>query len=246
MLTANVGYLMAQRKKTTLLVDLDLNYSQLVHFFDIKSKYTIISLLENLDHLDSATLPSLLPAYQNSLHLLPGPARLEEAEAVTPENLEKIIRTLKTTQFFQWILLDVGNRPNEIALKALELANELVLVTVPSVPALLNTRKFLKLLHIIGLENLTLHLLVNIWKKNGNLTLPEAAKLLGREVSFTVSCNYEEVGRSINEGRPLAELSPRLPISRDLEQVAAGLMGDRGPEENGLLGNIFKFFKGKG
>jgi pilus assembly protein CpaE len=206
-------------------VDLDLQYGQLVHFFDIKAQHSLSDVIAHLDEMDHSYLQTLFNRYNPFLSLLPAPARLEEAEAVTPEHLEKILPYLKKMQAFRWILVDAGHRQDEITLKAVELADTLVLVTTPSVPALANTKKWLELLRLLGLEP-PLELWLNAWDKEADLSPQEVANYLGVEAQGVMPFDAAAVNRSINDGRPLTETDPRHPLSQSLRLRAEDLAED--------------------
>jgi len=226
-LTTNVAYLLAQEQKgQVLLLDLDLRYGQMSYFFDIQPKYTIIDLIENFERLDSAYLQSLFHSYDKYLSILPAPARMEEAEAVTPEHLEKILRYLKNLRLFRWILLDCCHQMDEVTLKGLELSDDIFLVTSPSIPALSNTKKLLELLHLLDLGGVRSEILLNSWQKRGDLGESEVVGFLGREISGKITCDSQQVGRSINEGRPLGVMAPRHPVCQDLKAIVSRLLGD--------------------
>ena len=169
------------------------------------------------------------------LSLLPAPARLEEAEAVTPEHLEKILPCLKKMQAFRWILVDAGHRLDEITLKAMELADNLVLVTTPSVPALANTRKWLEVLRLLEVEP-PLELWLNAWNKEADLSPQEVSSYLGVEVHGVMPFDAAAVNRSINEGRPLTETDPHHPLSLSLGLRAEDLAQDKVKEEAAASG----------
>jgi len=172
----------------------------------------------------------LLYPYNKFLSLLPAPARLEEAEAVTPDNLGKVLSYLKNMPTFSWVLLDAGHRMDEITLKALEHSDSLVLVTAPSVPALANTRKWLELLQLLELK-LPMEIWLNAWDKAADLTLAEVANYLGMEVRGTIPFDPEAVSRSINHGHPLAETAPRHPVCQAIRSLGAGIVGLEVAEE---------------
>jgi pilus assembly protein CpaE len=242
--TINTAYLLAQEEKGQVLaVDLDLRYGQMVYFLDAKPQYTIVEVIENADHLDRAYLQSLIYQYDKNLQLLPAPVRVEDTEVVTPEQLEKVLGYLKKLRVFRAILVDAGHQIDEITLKSLELADEVVMVINQTIPALSNAKKLLELLQLLRLENLNLHLFINAWQKHGDLSVTDVAKFLGREVSGTVAFDGKEVARSINEGAPLAKIAPGHAVCRDLNGLANKLWG--GPEGEGKasrwgLLNIFR------
>lgn len=233
-LTTNVAHLLAQEQKgQVLMVDLDLRYGQITYFFDVQPKYTIIDVIENFERIDSAYLQSLFHSCDKNLSILPAPSRLEEAEAVTPEHLEKIIRYLKNLRLFRWILLDCCHQMDEVTLKGLELSDDIFLVTSPSIPALSNAKKLLELLHLLDLGGVRSEILLNSWLKRGDLGEAEVVGFLGREIAGKITFDPQQVGRSINEGRPLGEMAPRHPVCQDLRAIAGRLLGDDTSRGNG-------------
>jgi pilus assembly protein CpaE len=229
-LAANLAYILSREHQgQVLLVDLDLHYGQMVYFFDVKTEHSIGEAVAHLEELDRSFLQNLLYPYNKFLSLLAAPARLEEAETVTPDHLAKVLSYLRNMPTFRWILLDAGHRMDETTLKALEHSDSLVLVTAPLVPALSNTRKWLELLHILEIE-LPIEIWLSAWDKSADLSLAEIANYLGVEVSGTIPFDLEAVNRSINNGRPLAETTPRHPICQAIRTLTAGMVGQEAGE----------------
>lgn len=246
-LAANVAYLLArERKGQALLIDLDLHYSQLSYFFDIQPQYSIGNVVSNIDEVDAAYLQGLFHVYDKNLYLLLAPANLEEAETVTPEHLAKILRLAKTIPGLRRILIDAGQQLNEMTLKILEMSDELVLVVAPLIPALSNAKKLLGLLHLLGLESLSTEIWLNAWEKDGELTLDEVSKFLGKDISGTVQFDHGAVEHSINEGRPLMETAPRHAVSQDIRVLAARLLGLEQPEKADAGWGWLKIFGRRG
>ena len=221
-LTVNLAYLLAQGEKNSILaVDLDLRYGQMVYFMDAKPQYTLAEVIENVEHLDDSYLKSLFFQWGKDLQLLPAPARLEEAEAVTAEKLEKVLQFVKKSRSYSHILVDAGHHLDENSIKALEMADRVILVANQTVPALSNTKKLLEILELIGLGDLNLEVWLNSWEKRGELTLDDVVKFLGREVKGLVPFKPGEVGSSINEGVPLVKTAPNLTICQELRNLAS-------------------------
>jgi pilus assembly protein CpaE len=230
-LASNLAYLLSREHQgQTLLMDLDLQYAQMVYFFDVKTRHSLSEAVAHLDELDHSFLQNLLYPYNKFLFLLPAPARLEEAETVTPDNLGKVLSYLKNMPTFSWILLDAGHRMDEITLKVLEHSDSLVLVTAPSVPALANARKWLELLQILEIK-LPMEIWLNAWDQAADLTLAEAANYLGMEVRGTIPFDPAAVNRSINHGHPLAETTPRHPVCQAIRSLGTGIVDLEAVEE---------------
>ncbi len=226
-IATNVAHLLAQEQKgQVLLLDLDLRYGQVIYFYDVQPKYTVIDVIENFERLDKAYLQSLFHSYDKYLSILPAPSRLEEAEAVSGEHFEKVLRYLKNTRLFSWILLDCCHQMDEVTLKALELSDDILLVTNPSIPALSNAKKLLELLHLLDLGGVRSEVILNSWQKRGDLGEAEVVGFLGREITSKITFDPQQVGRCINEGRPMGEIAPRHTVCQELRTIAGRLLGD--------------------
>ena len=232
-LTVNTAQLLAQEhQRQVLVVDLNLHFSQIPFFLDAQPKYTLMDLINNLDGLDVSYLRSLFYGWGENLYLLPAPARLEDAETITPEQVEKVLRFLKHLRYYRFILLDLTNQIHELTLKALEFSDKLVLVVTQSIPALSNAKKLLELLQMLNFPDLKVEVVLNAWQKRGDLDLAEIQGFLGQEVGATVVGDHTLVARSINEGRPLVEQHPGHVLCRDLQALTARLGGEEGDSKN--------------
>ena len=235
LVAANEAFALSQEHHDEiLLVDLDLRYGQLSYFFNVQPQHTLADLVRNVERLDSNYLRSIFHCYANNFYLLPAPVRIEEADAITPGHLEQILRYLKNQLGFSWILLDCGHQVDEFSLRALELADELELVTNATIPALSNTRKILEFLKLLDLHDLKTGIWINSWEKQGDLSLVEVENFLGAKISGTLLFARKEVEQSINEGKPLLEIAPRHPLCEDLRKMAANI---RGSENGGATRN---------
>jgi pilus assembly protein CpaE len=223
-LVANVASLLAQeRQGKVLVVDLDLGFSQLNYIFDIHPEHTMTELAENLERLDKTYLQSMLYRVDNNCYILAAPNRLEEAEIINADHLEKIIHFIKESLGFRFILIDCCHQFDEITLKALELSNNLMLVSAQSVPALSNAKKMLEILNLLELKNLNIEVWLNFWDRKSELTLADVEGFLGKKIAGTIACDYKEVGLSINQGRPLVRGNRRHPIYEELKLMASNI-----------------------
>lgn len=243
-LTINVAYLLAKEKKgKVLVVDLDLLYGQAIYFFDAKPKYTIIDVLENFEHLESSYLQGLLHNHNEYLSLLPAPARLEDAETVTPVHVKKILHYLQSLQVFRWILVDCYHQMGEVALTALESSDDIFLVTVPSLTALYNAKKLLSLLALLDQDASKISVILNSLKKQQSLSESEVAKFLGREISYKIGFDPGHVDHSIDAGQPLGAIAPRVAVTMGLKDIADRLMGEDNSRTTSRWGRIKDLMK---
>jgi pilus assembly protein CpaE len=231
-LVANVANLLAKEcPGKVLVVDLDLGFSQLNYLFDIHPEHTMTELVENLERLDKAYLQNILYRVDNNCYILPAPNRIEEAEIINAGHLEKIIHAIGEDLGFRFILIDCCHQFDEITLKALELSDILMMITAQSVPALSNAKKMLEILTLLELKDLDIEVWVNSWDRQSELTLADVERFLGKKIAGTISCDYKQVGLSINEGKPLVQGSCRHPILEELKLMAGNISKENNLEQ---------------
>ena len=63
-----------------LLVELDTRQSDIVTFLDLKPRYSIHDVVENLGRMDESLLRGLLTQHASGLWTAPGPTRLERGQ----------------------------------------------------------------------------------------------------------------------------------------------------------------------
>jgi pilus assembly protein CpaE len=230
-LVANIARLLAQeRGGKVLAVDLDLGFGQLNYFFDVHPEHTLTEVVGNLERLDTNYLQGIFTPIGGNAYLLPAPARLEEAEVINAGHLEKIFHYLKENLGFRWILIDCSHQLDEITLKALELSETLIIVTAQSIPALSNAKKMLDILNLLELKGLDVEVWVNFWDRQHELTLSDVESFLGKSIAGTITCDYKQASFSVNEGKPLVDVSPRHPITGDLKMIAGKISKEDLPE----------------
>ena len=119
-----------------------------------------------------------------------------------------------------------------------------MLVAAQSIPALSNAKKMLDILNLLELKGLEVEVWVNFWDRQHELSLADVERFLGKAIAGTITCDYHQASLSVNEGRPLVEASPRLPISGDLKLIAAKISQEAAPEEtNGSNGSRWKWLQ---
>jgi Flp pilus assembly CpaE family ATPase len=238
-LTINVAYLLAKEKMgKVLVVDLDLLYGQATYFLDAKPKHSLIDVIENCEDLDSSYLLSLLHNHNENLSLLPAPLSLEDAESVTPLKVKKILHYLQSLHVFKWILLDCPHQMGEVTLTALESSDDIFLVTVPSLPALYNAKKLLKLLDLLGKEKSKTSIILNSLQKQTRVSDSEVQEFLGRGISCRIGFDPTHVENSIDEGRPLGAIAFKVAMSMGLKNIADRLIGNDNSRKTGRWSRI--------
>jgi pilus assembly protein CpaE len=207
----------------TAIVDLNLRVGDVALYFDLHPRYTISSLASDRQEIDAASLETVLEPHQTGVHLLAAPARAEEADLVGVAQVERAVSLLRSE--FDWVILDVSRSWDEISVRALDLADQIFLVTVLDVPNLNHTRQHMDLLQRLGHPLEKIRLIANRYTKSAPVTAKDVVEFLGRGADLRIPNDYANTLACVNEGRPVWEAAPKSELCAAYARLAASAYG---------------------
>jgi pilus assembly protein CpaE len=251
-LAVNLGCALAKEEKNSVaLVDLDLCLGDADVFLDTIPDYTLVDVAQNVTRLDFSLLKRSLTKHSSGLYLLPRPVRLEDIGLITADDLQRVIGLLKAT--FTHLVLDLSKGYTAIDLVALEMANQVLLVTQLDLPCL---RNVVRLMMSFGeMNNIAekVKIVVNrVGLESGQITLKKAKETIGKEIFWQLPNDYRTMVEVRNNGVPLIEQAPKAAITQSIVNLAELLSGDgkvpsaeAAGKKAGLSG-LFKLWPSKG
>ena len=226
-LAINLGVSMAERAEgKTLLVELDTRQSDIVTFLDLRPRYSILDVVENIGRMDESLLRGLLTRHASGLWVVPGPTRLERGQ-FSPEQVSGAIEVLRS--YFDHVLMDLRHDFDPGTIAALEASDVILFVTSLDVAALRSGAAALAAFRHLGLDSKKIKVVVMRDGTGDDVTVRHARNTLGLPVYWRTPNDYPTVVASINAGRPVVSTSPRAKISKNLRELAETLCGDGRP-----------------
>ncbi len=201
-----------------VLVDMNLRVGDVALFLDVHPRYTLANLATEHDQIDSAYLHTILEPHRSGVRVLASPSRPEEADLVRVAHLEKALGVLR--EEFDWVVLDVPRSWDETSLRALDLADQILLVTLMDVPTLNHARQHLDLLQRLGHPLEKIRLVANRYSGSGPLTRKDVEDFLGRVPDALIPNDYPTALACVNEGKSVWESAPRTPLFAGFAQLA--------------------------
>ncbi|MCP4004477.1 MAG: AAA family ATPase [bacterium] len=199
------------------VVDLGLYQGDVGIYFDLTPPYNLADVARKGDNLDGDFLRRVSSEHKTGLSIISAPQQYEDAALIEPAHIERMIRYLRRE--YDWVVLDIPQEWSDVSLKALDLADMILLVTSLEVPALTHARERLKLLQRLGADEEQIRVIVNRGD-NARLGGAEFAKVLGRKPDANVPSAYEVALAGINEGRLVREVAPGSPLDVSLQRLA--------------------------
>jgi len=249
-LAINLGCILARDPQNSVaLVDLDLCLGDADVFLDTIPDYTLVDVAQNVTRLDFALLKRSLTKHSSGLYLLPRPVQLEDIALITPDDLQRVIGLLKAT--FTHLVLDLSKGYTAIDLIALEMANQILLMTQLDLPCLRNVvRLMMSLGNMNGLADKVKIVVNRVGLDNGQITLKKAEETIGKKIFWQLPNDYRTMIEARNNGVPLMESAPKAAITQSLIALTKALSGDEEAQaveagEKKSFGGLFKRWTSK-
>ena len=209
------------------LVDMNLLFGEIPLFLDLKPAFSWAEIARNIDRLDASYLMGVLEKHKSGIHVLPPPTKLEGVALANPEVIEKILRLMQ--EQFDYIVIDSGQSLDPISLKILELSSLVLLLSIPSVPCLINVRRLLETFDTLGYPpESRVRIVMNRDHKKSVISSKEAEEGLQRKISWTIPNDYQTTMSAINQGKLISEISRKCDVSRNYADFAATIAGELG------------------
>ena len=134
-IAVNMAVALAQNpERSVVLVDLDLSLGDADIFLDMMAEYTLLDVAQNITRLDLALLRKSLTKHSSGVYLLPRPVQIEDNNAVTEDDLRKVLGLLKAS--FSHVIVDLSKSYNKLDMVALEASTHALLLTQLDLPCL--------------------------------------------------------------------------------------------------------------
>ena len=205
-LAVNFASVLAQRKRQTVLMDLDWIGNDVAMQIGASPQYTLAEVGENLDRMDQSLFEGFVTRDALGFYVVGPPDALEHSVYFT----EAMFRDFSTflVERYESIVIDCGrNVVDEAVLAALQAAGTIFVVTTQEFPALRNAQRYLGFLHRLGLTNDQIKVVINQYRKKttGEIaTLEQVQQTLNQSVFYGIPAASAVLG-AINKGRPFVE-----------------------------------------
>jgi pilus assembly protein CpaE len=202
-LAVNFAGVLAQRKMSTVLVDLDWIANDAAMQLGSNPQYTLAEVGENLDRLDQSLFEGFVARDPLGFYLVGPPDALEHSVYFT----EAMFRDFSTflVDKYSSIVVDCGRMiVDEAVLAALQSAATIFLVTTQEFPALRNAQRYLGFLSRMGITQDQVKVVVNRYRKKASteIATPEQVTQTLNQPIFYGIPPAAAVLEAINKGRP--------------------------------------------
>ena len=169
-------------------------------FLDLGLDRKSIVELATAGAFDIEFIRQVLVKHESGIDLLLAPPSPETAELVTHEHLPEVISQLAND--FDYIVLDVDKRLDEINLRVMDVANIIFVVMTADLPCLKNVRLVLETIGHLGYSEDKVRLILNRSNAFTGINVKNAESALKRRIDYQLINEYRSAIGALNSGAP--------------------------------------------
>jgi len=218
---ANFAFQLSRAGKKVLLIDLDLNFSNLNILLNQTTQNVISEFFEQ-----RKSLREIIYSYEKNLDLIFGDSGREDYPRISKELLEYLFISLnKVSDDYDYIILDLSAGADELTLYQLIRSDYIIIVTSPEPTAVMDAYVVLKLLNSANFSGGKLVVVNKCTDEEdaqssfSNLSIA-SKHFLGDEPNFLGSISFNSaVHKSIVNQELLSEASPKCHAAQEVLSI---------------------------
>lgn len=212
----NLAAGLAEQGYRTCLVDLDLQFGDIMGYLDMVSDFTIAdaqrAILKNEQNFNIDDYLTEYKCGETTFSVLPPPREINDAYLISVEAVEKIIRSMKG---FNFVVLDLTSVFSTLNLAMLDLSTVINYVGVLDfLPAIKNYKVGYDTLLRFDYEESKICLVENKADAERYIKARDVERLLGAKIYHHLPGDTQAVTYSIRMGKPLMYCVPLSPLTQ--------------------------------
>ncbi len=201
-----------------VIVDLNLQFGDMDLVLNLNPERTIVDLTSQFQNTDTGMLERFLTVHESGVRLLGAPPRPQYAETVTVYCVQQVLRVLK--QSYQYIVVDSASVLNDTTLAALDMTDEILLVTNLDVPSLRNAKICLETMRDLHYETEKIRVVINRATGEMGIKADEVEEYLEHPVAARIPSEGRVVVGAVNHGIPFVLSHPETKVSEAVQALA--------------------------
>lgn len=229
-MAANLAFALSREPGSRVLaVDASLPFGDLdMYLTGTNHPQDLADISGQADRLDRQLLDSMVQHLGSALDLIPSPATFEKTVDIEPERVSELIRI--ATNYYDYILVDLGSSFDKVGIWMLEHLDDLAIVSTPSLPSLRRAGQLLRLSKEVEKPLSRIEIILNRADTTAPVSTAKIEQVIGRPISKKVPSDVEAVQESLLIGQPLLQVAPKSRLSKTIVDWAVQLTGGSQPK----------------
>jgi pilus assembly protein CpaE len=224
----NVACALARTGRSVAIVDLHLTFGSVALHLDVVPRFSIVEAVRDDQALDD---PEALRAYatmRDNLAIFCAPLTPDQAEMVTAEHVRRLLAALATA--FDVTVVDAGSGFDERTVTVAGIADKVVLLSTPEIPALRAVRSLVGALAEYETDaSRHVHVLNHVFPAD-MITREEVRAALGGVDMLELPYSQTVYHKAVVTGVPVILGAPRSEPAERLTKLATQLAGGAVPD----------------
>lgn len=199
------------------LVDLDLQFGDIGAALDLRSANSIAEVIGH--EVTDEVIAETFLRHPSGVRVLLAPTDLASVEGIDPEDVVRMLDQLRG--HFDYVICDLWSSLEDLTNGTLRVADRVLLVTTPELPALRNLQRVMTFARPdLRLDEKAL-VVANRYPGKAGLSRDDMTKAFGRRIAITIPSEGVAVTDAINRGISLLDSRLHVRIARQYHELAA-------------------------
>ena len=202
-LAVNFAGVLAQRKQTVVLVDLDLTANDCAMQTGTSPQHSLTEVGENLSRMDQALFEGFVTRDPLGFFMVGPPDQVEQRPVFTEPMFREFANFL--VEKYESVVIDAGRwLSDEVALAALQSSSTVFVVLTQDLPAIRNAQRYIAALMRLGFNQDQLKIVVNRYQKKPGPNMASVEQIhqtLNQPVFYGIPASPAAIA-AVNKGRP--------------------------------------------
>lgn len=219
-----VGLQQRSTDSRVILVDGSLQFGDVGVLLNLPPGRNITDLVDTINDLDPDSIDTVALAHTSGAKVVLAPPRPEMADLLQPEHLKRILDEMR--QHYDYVVVDTATVINDLVLTALDLADRIVLVTTPDIPAIKNAKLFFEITDALNYPPNKIMLVVNKIDRRTGITAQMIEDNIKHPVVGQIPLDEVTVLNSINRGVPFMVDGRAKPVTQAVMLLVDRLLAE--------------------
>jgi pilus assembly protein CpaE len=194
------------------LVDSSLQFGDVAVLLNLQASRTIADLAPHIDELDQELLDHVMLAHHSGIKALLAPPRPEMADLVAPGALNTILEKLR--RLYDYIVVDTPSTLADLTLTVLDVADRIILITTPDIPAIKNAKLFFEVTEALEYPSGKTILVLNKADRHTNIRAEDIQASIKYPVASQIPLDERTAMAAANQGVPYMLIARSTPLAQ--------------------------------
>ncbi len=215
-LAVGVASQLARAGKRVMLMDLDLQFGDVIMALDLDTKHSIVDLVQDRGGITIENINNFSVEHSTGMSVLCAPKSSEYADFVTAAHIERIIDIMRP--YYEYLIIDLPSSFNDTTITACENCEEIFLVYNNEILSLNNAKVCYTILDQLHQRD-KIRIILNKTEKS-LIKTEDFEEMFQIPVFADIPADYSAALISVNKGQAITVAQPKSSASKAISDMA--------------------------